>query len=623
MRHAASLLLLLALAGCASTASDGSLAAAAPADESITNVQEEGVDEGGIVKAAGDYLIVLRRGRLFTVELGDESMTPVCMVDAFAPGSRLGTWYDEMLVDGDQVVVVGYSYRVGATELGMFELSSDGCIAHRDTYFLRSNDYYSTRNYASRLVDGELIFYMPHVFWSGYNPERLRRDDTPAFRAHDEDWHLIVERSDIRQTSDLGRTPTLHTVVRCDLRAADMGCRAHGIVGGFARSFYVSPNAVYVWTHADAYVQTGSRARGELYRLPLDDRPPSGVQVWGAPTDQFSFKENAEGDLHVLVRSEGLGDWMGAPEHSAGDVALVTIPSELWPASGVRAADWSLYSALPRPGGPTEYRPMQNRFVGNHVLYGVGATWWTTREDDAALYVYDLSGERAVDVLDLPHDVGRIEAMGEHAVIVGAAENDLYFSSLRLGAEPEVVDQIVEEGASQGELRSHGFFYKARSANEGTLALPIRSAGAGYRHLYHGSASIAFVDSSNLALTRLGYLDSTDDAEDDRCLVSCVDWYGNARPIFYRGRTFALLGYELVEGALLSEGIEEVGRIHLMGDQNDDQKVQLDAAYTKALDDNPGYDPNGYADYGCSASGRSSSPIALLALLAWVARRRR
>jgi hypothetical protein len=34
---------------------------------------------------------------------------------------------------------------------------------------------------------------------------------------------------------------------------------------------------------------------------------------------------------------------------------------------------------------------------------------------------------------------------------------------------------------------------------------------------------------------------------DDECRASCVDWYGNARPLFLRGHVFALLGYELVE----------------------------------------------------------------------------
>jgi hypothetical protein len=39
-----------------------------------------------------------------------------------------------------------------------------------------------------------------------------------------------------------------------------------------------------------------------------------------------------------------------------------------------------------------------------------------------------------------------------------------------------------------------------------------------------------------------------------------VDWYGNARPIFLRGRIFALLGYELVEGAVRRDAIREVQR---------------------------------------------------------------
>jgi uncharacterized secreted protein with C-terminal beta-propeller domain len=44
--------------------------AAAKEQDSITNVQHAGVDEGGIVKRHGDYLVILRRGRLFTLKGG-------------------------------------------------------------------------------------------------------------------------------------------------------------------------------------------------------------------------------------------------------------------------------------------------------------------------------------------------------------------------------------------------------------------------------------------------------------------------------------------------------------------------------------------------------------------------
>ena len=49
-------------------------------------------------------------------------------------------------------------------------------------------------------------------------------------------------------------------------------------------------------------------------------------------------------------------------------------------------------------------------------------------------------------------------------------------------------------------------------------------------------------------------------ASDDGCKASCVDWYGNARPLFLRGRVFALLGYEIVEGRIAGAAISEVRR---------------------------------------------------------------
>jgi hypothetical protein len=49
--------------------------------------------------------------------------------------------------------------------------------------------------------------------------------------------------------------------------------------------------------------------------------------------------------------------------------------------------------------------------------------------------------------------------------------------------------------------------------------------------------------------------------EDDARRVSCVDWYGNARPLFLRGRIFALLGYELVEGREDDGRIRELRRV--------------------------------------------------------------
>jgi Beta propeller domain len=146
----------------AATATAPAPAAAAAEAESVTNVQHAGVDEGGIVKLHGEHLVILRRGRLFTVRIAGGALEPVSSAGAFGPDvDPAGAWYDEMLITGNTIAVIGYSYARGGTEVGLFEISGAGRLAHKGTYHLRSNDYYSSRNYASRLIGTKLVFPRP------------------------------------------------------------------------------------------------------------------------------------------------------------------------------------------------------------------------------------------------------------------------------------------------------------------------------------------------------------------------------------------------------------------------------------------------------------------------------
>jgi hypothetical protein len=72
---------------------------------------------------------------------------------------------------------------------------------------------------------------------------------------------------------------------------------------------------------------------------------------------------------------------------------------------------------------------------------------------------------------------------------------------------PEVVAEYMRKGASQGELRSQGFFYKPDRRDSGTLGLPISTpARPSYRHLFDDSAAVLFLRNDSLHFQEVGEL---------------------------------------------------------------------------------------------------------------------
>jgi hypothetical protein len=523
--------------------------------DSVTNVQHAGVDEGGIVKVHGDHLVILRRGRLFTVAIGDRQLRPVAAIDAFGPGIEpRGAWYDEMLVSGNTIVVIGYSYARGGTEVGLFELSRSGALAYKGTYHLRSNDYYSSRNYASRLIGTKLVFYSPLIL----NPyaadpyasfPAMRRWRAGATAA---EFKRIAPATRIYRTDeplDPFADVALHSVSVCDVAKPELECESTAVLGPPGRVFYVSPSSVFVWTTTWRRGPAHTAPASAVFRIPLDGSAPSALKTAGSPIDQLSFLEGADGMLNVLVRSSGRGDGMWAAEVNSGDLALLRVPLASF-SDGREAAPNDAYRALPKPTGYA----LQSRYVGAYLLYGAGTGWHRPqRTAESQVYAVDYARGGSVHALPLVHAVDRIEALGRHAVVVGSDGRDLHFTSMRLGRVPVETHRYTRPDAAQGETRTHGFFYKAESAYEGLLGLPIIGAqDRASRHLRKASAAVLYLRNDGLALNELGALTARPGEADanDACRASCVDWYGNSRPLFLRGRLFALMGYEIVEGRI-------------------------------------------------------------------------
>ena len=563
-------------------ASDG--AAQGQRGDSITNTQVAGVDEGDIVKMHGDVMVVLRRGRLFTTRIGGDALTPISMIDA-PPQGITGGWYDEMLISGNTIVVIGYNYQQTGTELGLFSIDDQGQLSRRGTYYLRSGDYYSSRNYASRLLGSTLVFYMP-VPLQGANAE------LPAIRRGTDDWRALIDHERVYQPiQQTNYYAVMHTIVRCDLAPTESGqeptCSAESVVGPASRNFYVSQSAVYLWVGGPMATAANSNNSNNgnsnsptaspiphapapdavVYRMPLNGSAPGAMRVFGQPTDQLSFDEAEDGHLDVLVRSEGQGDAMWRPEVASGDIALARLPLANMNAAVPRVST-SAYTPLPRVEG----YGLQNRFVGDWVLYGAGGTYYGAPPANATLYAAPVRGTARAAVgandpwvsIPLSHAVERIEVMGSDAVVVGADSRALHFEAVTFeGANARIAGHYERAGASQGESRTHGFFYRRDTATSGVLGLPIRGANSGrFTEIWQGSAGVLFLSVNNHQFREVGTLQARNEQVEDHCVVSCADWYGNARPIFWHNRIFALMGYELVEGAVTASALSELRRVN-------------------------------------------------------------
>ena len=538
----------------------------------ITNTQEADVDEGGIVKKRGDLLVILRRGRLFTVSIAGGQMHPIDHINAFPPGiTGGGDWYDEMLISGDRVIVIGYSYARGGTEVNRFRLSPTGQLRFEDAYHLRSNDYYSSRNYASRLIGNRLVYYTPlYLAWWGGDPfagfpavSRWEKDRKPVFNrvARARDVYIVPSQRDDEEAP----LDTLHSVMDCNLTAPVMDCKATAVLGPASRTFYVSPTAVYLWVSDARSHRAGERgkARSWLYRLPLDGREkPSAIGALGQPTDQFSFREDGRlGLIDVLLRDNGGGDWMWNNEDSSGEVALVSVPIASM-GDGSHMAPRSRYRQLPSVG--ENAWNFQNRFVNGHILYG-GHLY--QGGEHSTLVAAALRGG-PVAQLRLPHAVERLDQLVQDGVVIGNdPKGGLTFTAVDLRRPAaRIGSSFTFPAAQQGENRSQAFFFRPDTpdGSSGVLGLPITTQlESQYARFLGSGSSILFLRRENRLFDTAGRLDAIPKgAIDDACVASCVDWYGNARPIFIGNRVFALMGYELVEGRLARGGaIAEVARV--------------------------------------------------------------
>jgi hypothetical protein len=549
---------------------------------SITNNQEAGVDEGDIVKQFGRFLIVLQDGRLFSIDTGDTAgaMVLADRIDVY-PSPDRGTWYDELLIMDDGLIVTGYDYTLDVSELALFRIDANGVFTYDATIYLESDDYYSENNYASRVVDGNLILYTPLYLTDSDTDEplefpRVRRWTTDGGYS---EWQPLFAPTDIYLPIQRTLDPVVHTVSVCSLDSAVFSCRSTGVIGPGSREFYVSPEYAYLWVSSDqerydwgvADCEPGPARRdfrpvpATLYRVSLADGRATAVFTAGVPKDQFSLEARERQFMALLWWVSG-----DCIENEDYGLRYARIPTAAFSTSPTPVA-LERYHPLPRPSGDG----IENRFTEDYLVYGGAQGRWAAyygRGDYVAtdLIAVPVDAPQTLTTVSLAHSAERVEVFGGNVIVDGyrGTGGGLNVSTIDLRRHPQVGDTLYLETVLESEGRSHAFNGLADANGSGVFGLPttFRRSLRAYDD-EAGSNIHFFTVEPTLDIRTAGYLAPDPSAvdEDYECEVSCVDWYGNARPIFMNGRVFALSSAELIEASFVNGQMLERQRIAITG----------------------------------------------------------
>ena len=561
---------------------------------SVTNTQKQGVDEGDIVKLYKNYMVVMQDGRLFTVDIGagKGDMRRVDRADIY-PDADHDAWYDEVVLHDNIIVVAGYSYEQDATELVIFRIGEDGRLTRKGRYHISSGDYYDTENYATRMVNNNLVIYTPVAMGGMIEDENLRfplvrrwRADLPEDYVTDPNARNLVDARHIYKPVQRTSDPTIHTISVCplgdDAGQATLDCNSQAIVAPSSYTYYVSRSHAYLWVNNEfgdlAYnkdsedcaagaVPTHSEGpTSYLYAVPIKGGQVKAMQTYGRPQNQFSL-ETTDEEFRAILNY----DHVNCDDNSRdGHVKYFSAPL-----TAFRAAPPKMHASNYVDLPPIEDGSYEARFTEDYLVYGTGFSgrWYrpvvsTRGVKTGKVFAVSTDNPKNVTIMDAPHNTIRAERVADNMVLTGyGKESGLYVSMVDLSDRPNISSTIVLEDRFETEGRSHAFNAITNADGSGLMGLPTGIRSQGKRYWWRSTESdVSFMSiSANAKIASVGALKAMPDSEhpDYDCEVSCVDWYGNSRPIFIEGRIFALSETEVIEGEIVGGQIRDAGRVNL------------------------------------------------------------
>lgn len=548
----------------------------------ITNNQEAGVDEGGIVKKMGPLLLVLRQGVLHVIDTGAPGRERFALLHSHpvvADDSRDDLYYDEILTFSGGAILLGYSFVSNAAELFVFRLDAGGGLEPRGRWQLKVDDYFSSNDSGARIRGGELVLSL------SFPAESLLKDNWPLAARVDTDGKRIeatrvdlLAPDDLRVLDGLGAEPQVYAFLRCDLDGLlqqRLACTRSAAVANAGASTYIAADGIYLadysWT-AQAWRRpdfdpwmarwtgpnTGDYA-SRVLRLPQNRaEAPAVVATTGLPNGRFGFKETADG--LYLIGSERISE-------DAQRNLLQHIP-------------FSRFRARSPSQTPAEIRASIEGEIA-FLRFDQDAAWLALEEaggEDREDGEYQPGTRRLhrlpldggpTQHLPLPAPVERIELLAEHVLLMGSvyrAGDPQDMRTVLVRRDSARVGPLGHWPGMAADLSSRSHSFNAARLDDGTelAGLPVfapePAEGSGVFREDLAEDLLVFRRAGD-ALQLAARVDMQHTPSN--CELDCYAWYGSARFFAFGDRLFTLSG-ELLKELRFDRGeLRETGALRL------------------------------------------------------------
>ena len=518
--------------------------------DSVTNTQEAGVDEGGLVKRVGDFLLVLRDGVLYSVRIvrdGREvlELAHALAVDMEDDGEEV--WYDEILSYQSTVLLLGFNYGSdpAVAEMVVFDVSPDGRLQRQSRLWLGTEDYFSSQNYGARLIGDRLLLRLRQELVMDDEPEavmRWQRRDAARPR-----WRPLLDLGELHLPVFDLEWPIIHALLSCSvegLRHGDLACDRFGVVGNDFATVYASPQAAYL---ALGHSWRDKARKTTVFRLPIDDwQAATHVAVEGVVDSPLQFADRDNG-LYVAAAA-GPSSVSAGSRHPISHLPVhrFAFGSESNPV----APAWTVN--LPYPQASV-------RFGDDAVWFAPERSWWGRNQESmpGPVVVQPLDGS-AQSRFDTGFWTDRLQPVPGGMLLFGhgAGEETGFVLGLagKTASGVGLFDRYVPGGVDLSEMRTQAVNLATQPDGSLLLGWPVFGRQG-------DESALMFAAITGQRLAARGALDFTDMPD---LATQSVAWYGESRVVFLGHRLIAFSGDAVIEGRLAGERVQPLRSLVLV-----------------------------------------------------------